>query len=656
MCPSSRTDLSFCSQGLFSAGGHVLAFLLFFACTIVSFAQSIPFTLQNDSLLAQPLISFGFDKTGNTFLFRGDAYGSFAVPFGGSLFLKQRYSGRSIRTDNISVRDEEECSLLYRVPVAENLDANASASLLYSSDVRAANLSNIQDIAVFGGMRYRPWLNTEFNVGAGGVRNGQLGISEGGWRLIGTGNLTDRDIDSYILNADARGDYSVLGHHRTISHSALSARLFRTFETGERMEITTQAVSLRRDQYLPVTTFGSDSTVSSRLSDSVETRSERQLRFTGLLVFPFTGNGELNVTASVENISVDRYYQQTLVTIRESAVTRTLDELRFALASTLRAEALGGYHELTVQLESREEQNTVSRRYDIGDTALSTQRLRENLRDNSAARSSLAARAWWELGARDTIRYSTSTALLRYDTPSAGNDDDRDEFSAAANVGYSHRFSPLLSVALTTELQMTHIVFLKATRSAQNNWNRIIRFSPIINITGERFTATPRFEVVANYTSYDFDDLIGARQSISSRQVGYADSIVYRLTERHRIESRLTLRYEERGEFRWATFSEIPTYRKTEQFYTVLFFTQAFTGVSFGAGGRYYELMQKQLTRVPSATGQFRRRSIGPETIIEANFLSGSTLRLHGWYEFQFADGSDSRRLANLQLDVQMPL
>src|SRR5690606_10139173 len=122
---------------------------------------------------------------------------------------------------------------------------------------------DIQDMAVFSGVRYRPWMNTEFNVGAGGVRNAQLGRSEGGWRIIGAGSVTGRDIDNYILDADASGDYSMLGYHRVISHSALSARLFRTFETGERMEVTAQAVSLRRDQYLPVTTFGSDSTVSS---------------------------------------------------------------------------------------------------------------------------------------------------------------------------------------------------------------------------------------------------------------------------------------------------------------------------------------------------------------------------------------------------------
>lgn len=630
--------------------------LLFLVCSVTALAQSIPFTLQNDSLLVQPLIRFGFDKTGNTYLFRGDAYGSFAVPFGGSLFLKQQYRGRSIRTDNISIRDEEECSLLYRVPITDNLDANASASLLYTSDARASSLNDIQDMAVFSGVRYRPWMNTEFNVGAGGVRNAQLGRSEGGWRMIGTGSVTGRDIDNYILDADASGDYSMLGYHRVISHSTLSARLFRTFETGEQMEVTAQAVSLRRDQYLPVTTFGSDSTVSSRLSDSVETRSERQLRFAGLLNFPLGETGNLDVSASVENINVDRYYQQTLTTIRESAVTRTLDELRFALASTLRLSTAGGYHELSVRLESREEQNTVARRYEIGDTALSTQRLRENLRDNSAARSALAARSWWKLGASDTVHYSAATSLLRYDTPSSGNDDDRDEFSVAANVGYSHRFSPLLSAVVTVELQMAHTVFLKATRSAQNNWNRIIRFSPVINITGGRFTATPRFEVVANYTNYDFDDLIGARQSVSSRQIGYTDSVVYRLTDRHRIESRFTLRYEERGEFRWATFSEIPTFSKIEQFYTVLFFTRAVPGVSFGAGGRYYELRQRQLNRLPGTAGDFQRHSIGPETIIEADFFSGSLLRLHGWYEFQFADGTETRRLANLMLDVQMPL
>lgn len=639
-----------------------LFILCFCACVLVQHyapqglvAQTIPFTLQNDSLLANRSLSFGFDKTGNTVLFHADAYGALALPYG-SLFFKQKYSGRAIRTNTLSVRDDEEFAFLWSIPVSTNVDVSASGSLLSSSDPKATNTSDVQDIAAFGGIHLRPLANTKINLGAGGVHSSQLGTAEKGWRLIGSGTMQDTEIDHYVLNADARGEYSLINNKREIAHSVLSAHLAREFGTGEQLAFTARFATLHRDQYLPVPTIGTDSTIVNRLSDSIETRGEQQLSFIGMASLPLFSAGTIDLTASVEQVSADRYYHQLLSTLRESGVMRTHNELRFSLASTARFLAFGGEHEIAVRLESREEHNTVARRFGIGDTALSAQRLRETLRDNSSARSSLSARSRWWASTNDTLHYTVSTSLLRYDTPSNENNDDRDELTAASSISYGHNFSPLLSASLTAEIQLTHIVFLKAARSAQNNWNRIVKMTPAIAIRGKRFSATPRFEVVANYTTFDFEDIIGSRQSISSRQIGYTDSIAYKISDRHRIESRFTVRYEERGEFRWTTFSEIPNYRKIEQFYTVLFFVDPSPAISLGAGGRYYQLTQQVLGRTPPLDGDLSRQAVGPETTITATLPSGTTLRLHGWYEIQFARGNETRRLPNILLNVFVPL
>lgn len=618
-------------------------------------AQTIPFTLQNDSLLARRSLSFGFDKIGNTILFHADAHGVFTLPYG-SLFLKQKYSGRAIRTTSLSVRDDEDFAFLWSVPVGSDVDIHAAGSVLSSSDPKAASTSDVQDIAIFGGIRVRPSTNTDVNLGAGGVHSSQLGTTERGWRLIGSGSLRDTELDNYLISADARGEYSLLGNTREIAHSSVSAHLARTFATGEDLAFTARYTSLHRDQYLPVTVLGSDSTLVNRLSDSIETRGEQQIQLTGIASIPFFSTGVIDLMASVEHLSADRYYHQLVSAIRESGVTRTHSELRFSLASSARFFSLGGDHEIALRLESREENNTVARRFAIGDTALRAQRLRETLRDNSSARSLLSARSRWQIAENDTLQYAVSTSLLRYDTPSNDNNDDRDELTAASAISYGHRFSPLLSASLTTELQLTHTVFLKAARSAQNNWNRIIKMTPAIAIRGAKFSATPSFEVVANYTTFDFEDIIGSQQSISSRQIGYTDSIVYTLSERHRIESRITVRYEERGEFRWSTFSEIPTYRKTEQFYTLLFFVAPSPAVSIGTGARYYQLSQQPIGRTLPINGELQRQAVGPETTIAAQLSSGSIVRLHGWYEIQFVNGTEARRLPNVLLDVSVPL
>ncbi len=642
-------------SGLVQGAAVAVFFAVWLLLTLPAHTQEIPFTLRSDSLLQQqPVALFGFDKTGSTFLFHGNVYGVFALPYG-SLFLRQQYSGRAIRTESISARDNEECSLLWLIPVSERLDVSASGSLLYSADALSAGSNDVQDIAAFGGAHYRPWDNSSLGIGLGGVHSAQSGFAEQGWRLIGTGNLTGQQLDDYLLDADARGDYSLVGDRRTISHSMLSARLARTFADNEYIEINARATTLRRDQYVPLTTLGSDSIATTRLSDSIETRSEQRISLSGLLNFPIDNTGSVDIIASVENTEIDRYYNQLLATVRESGVTRTLSELKFSAAASAKLWLLGGRHDIALGLESREEQNAVARRFAIGDTTLTTQRLRENLRDNSSQRTSLSARSRWLLSIADTLQYSGSAAILRYDTPSADNSDDRDELFIAADATIGHRFSPLLAASLTGEIQLVHTVFLKALRSAQNNWNRIIRLAPAVAITGSRFSALPRFEVVANYTNFDYEDLLGSRRSLSSRQLGYTDSLVYRFTEQQYLESRITVRYEERGEFRWKTFSEIPNFRKTEQFYTVLFFTNPLPSLWVGAGARYYQLAQRQLGRL-TTSGTLDRVTLGPETVMTAQFASGTSLRLHGWYEVQFDNGRETRRLPNLLLDVLVAL
>lgn len=643
-----------CTSHCLAALWAVLAVFLLFA-VIPTCAQEIPFALRNDTLTQQPpALSFGFDKTGSTFLFHGNVSGVFSLPYG-SLFLRQQYSGRAIRAEDISVRDNEECSLLWLMPIAERLEVSASGSLLYSADALSAGSSEVQDMAAFGGAHYHPMDNALLGIGIGGVRTVQSGFAEQGWRLIGNGQLNSEQIDDYTLSADARGDYSRIGDKRVISHSAVAAKLTRTFDDNEYIELNARAVTLRRDQYVPTTALSSDSAITTRLSDSVETRSEQRLSFGGILNFPIENSGSVDLIATVDNTTIDRYYDQYIANVRESGVTRTLNELKFAAALSAKLWTASSRHEIVLGLESREEQNAVARRFAIGDTALTAQRTRENLRDNSSQRTALSVRSRWHLSQTDTLRYSGSAAILRYDTPSADNSDDRDELFIATDAAIAYRFSPILSASLIGEVQLVHTVFLKALRSAQNNWNRIIRLAPAVHITGTRFSASPRFEVVANYTSFDYEDLLGSRRSLSSRQLGYTDSLAYQLTERHSIESRVTVRYEERGEFRWKTFSEIPNFRKTEQFYTLLFFTMPSPEIRIGAGARYYRLSQQQLGRLVS-TNTLNRTTVGPETVITAQFTSGTSLQLHGWYEIQFDNSATTRRLPNLVLDVIVAL
>jgi hypothetical protein len=174
----------------------------------------------------------------------------------------------------------------------------------------------------------------------------------------------------------------------------------------------------------------------------------------------------------------------------------------------------------------------------------------------------------------------------------------------------------------------------------------------------------PQFEVLANYTSFDFEDVLGTVQSFSLRQVAYRDSLRIMLNPHATLESRILFRYFERGEFRWREFSETPRDRNIEAFVRTLCVVQpagfAFGTTNmarFGLGGRVYVLTQEPISvgNAPRALG-FVNRSFAPETLVEMDFISGTLLRVSGWYEFQFDRTSFLRGVPNILLSVNLPL
>ena len=64
--------------------------------------------------------------------------------------------------------------------------------------------------------------------------------------------------------------------------------------------------------------------------------------------------------------------------------------------------------------------------------------------------------------------------------------------------------------------------------------------------------------MLANYTVYDFEDILSQVQSFSFRQLSLRDSILYEVNSRLNLEFINDLKFYEQGEFRESEFSERP--------------------------------------------------------------------------------------------------
>jgi hypothetical protein len=628
--------------------------------------------ISDTTLGATPRLRFGVDKIANTLLFRGDIAGAFSLGYGtgesavslGTLLVQSQYRGTAIGTSGFTSRDDADALLRYEKPIAAGFSLLAANTASFSADSRSIGLNRLVQFGLTGGVQWKaaqsawqPFEQVVVRAMGGGEYNEQLGIVDRGWTLLG--NLAGRNLrlDDYSLTLDAGGFFTNLANIRTNTQFNTRVTMTRTFEGNAQLDISAQYTALERDFYTTL-----QQGMSPQLA--IETRSERLFRVNGRFALPILSGMEAEVQGFVENWAVGRHYNTALAEVPISAVQRDVDQLRFSLNTTLRAQFGTSNHAAGFSLDNRNEANRVGERFSLRDVDLQTLRSAELQRDNVSVRWTVFAQTAWMLASGDSLRGEYSTALLRYDTPSNVNNDDRDELAINANISYTHPFSHVLSGTLLAEMRLAHLVFIKSQRSAQNNWNRIIRLAPSFSLRNGIVEMRPQFEVLANYTSFDFEDVLGTVQSFSLRQVAYRDSLRIMLNPHATLESRILFRYFERGEFRWREFSETPRDRNIEAFVRTLCVVQpagfAFGTTNmarFGLGGRVYVLTQEPISvgNAPRALG-FVNRSFAPETLVEMDFISGTLLRVSGWYEFQFDRTSFLRGVPNILLSVNLPL
>jgi hypothetical protein len=240
---------------------------------------------------------------------------------------------------------------------------------------------------------------------------------------------------------------------------------------------------------------------------------------------------------------------------------------------------------------------------------------------------------------------------MQYNTPSPLNSDDRDEFFTIANIVLFHRFSRYFSGSLLGELQMTHLVFLKAQRSSLNNWNRVYRIGTAFHYDNSTVKINPQLEILANYTVYDFEDISPSIRSFSFRQISYKDSILVKLANNFRLQSKLLFRYFERGILNWGEFKEAPQNSNYEHFINCLLIWSKPNFYEIGSGIRWFNISQRNLTSNTLQDNQnLNQFSIGPETYININFSDKTNISFVGWYEFQYINKNYYRGVPNFFL------
>jgi hypothetical protein len=251
---------------------------------------------------------------------------------------------------------------------------------------------------------------------------------------------------------------------------------------------------------------------------------------------------------------------------------------------------------------------------------------------------------------------SGSASLLRYDTPHELNVEDRDEQLFTIGMTTSHHLSQYLDVSFSLGGSLSHIVYLSGDRSANNNINRVLRFAPRVEYRPYKGAVTANtFEVLANYTVYDFEDEAVLIRSFSYRQFSWMDSTIVPLNRRVSLDFFVHLRLYERGQFQWDEFTERTENAFTDETYAGQIRFVPHPSITLAAGIRYFA--QTRYVFVDGEkTFDSRLKSLGPTCLIHWQVNPYSVIGLSGWFEERRQSDGASRSLPNMLMNIQVTL
>ena len=630
-----------------------LSVCLFVILLCFSFTDSLNAQVRVDSLeylgtsLTQNTLFTRFDKQLNTF-YLNSGLKIFILSENFDLMINENFGSTFVRGPQSSTRDEQHLTFRSAYKAADEIKFGilGSSSVLADNRRLEINQASVSFATLFGELE--PSRNILLSPFAGYSRNSQIGENDYGLVYGMEGIANNLLVSDFRLNSELRfRNEDIMPRRNLIRYFQLSAANYfdmnvsntiYVFYSQSRKDFYFQTDSLTRIQ------FGINNNIQSR----TETVYSLQDRLSYDKIFDMFS---LNFTGRVNMRTVDRdtrYKNSGLIT--PSIFDTKIEELKLDLETVTRYTSKIFDGHLRFTFSERDEKN-ITKPFAPADPSFFEQRSEiESQKNNNSGRLSLTFLGDLKISEYDKLTLSYFQSKLRYDTPSDFNDDDRDELLSIVRLRYSSFLNPYFEAFINLEGTYSHIVYIFAGRSSNNNTNRIVRFKAGGDYTGRVFSSYNSFEVSANYTVYDFEDLTSNFQSFSFRQMTALDSTTIKLTDRIALFSYGTIKLSEQGDFRWNNFTSRPT-RFLQEIYAEPRIIVYLARSSISAGIRYFSLNTynfDKLTRIADT----EYSSFGPIAIISINVWRRLDIYLNGFYEFISSSGNPDREQANMIMHV----
>ena len=621
---------------------NIILFLNFIGIIFILSQHALAQLRSDSTLYYIPISSLNrlfsdFDKQLNTYYLNTgfDLYGSYTKL---EYKIKQNYRSTLIQSNQNSIRDEEYFFALGKYKLSSGWKQGIAISSNIVSDNRQLGINEatinhivtLSELSFIRGLILTPYGGYSDNRQVNEIDTGPIYGLEG--------KLNQLKSDDFDINSMLRFE------NEDISPRKNTIRYLDLLVTNPFNPNVTNFLAVKFDESRKDFYIFADTLISRQfdVANNIESRTETAFLLQDRLSLTnFLDLFSLDLTGRINFRTIDRDTRYKSTSIQSPSVFDTqVDELGIVVESGLFYRTQSADFGINVNYYERDEKHITKKFEGIPENFYEQRSELEAKKNNNSYRTSISFIGNYYFSRKDQLSLSLFHSKLKYDTPSEQNDDDRDELLSIGRLKYTRYLSPFFQVFTNLEGTLSHLSYLFASRSANNNINHVLRLSAGSYYNGAQFSSLNNFEVSANYTVYDFQDITSSLRSISFRQFTATDSTNYRLTKNLSFIITAYLKLTSQGELDWGNFAERPL-----RYLQEIFADPKIGIVSeyslFAVGLRYFSLSTfryDKTERIPDSDFL----SIGPlfEILIGSKMLY---LKLNTWYEF-ISDNTNADR------------
>lgn len=562
------------------------------------------------------------------------------------------YLSNVSKLDKNFFRDYNNFHFLLFYKLKDNLDAGLGFQNKFLTDDKNVETNKNNSSYVFTNLDYRVNQNVYMNTRLGIKKEDQIGEINTGFSGIVTAQADNYLYRDYLTNGKMIVFYENLIQKQNHNYE-FNANIYKRFSKETDNTGLIKIYNQRNDVYFPATQsvinqFNVKNNIVKRVENFIQAGDYLNYSFNRNLIFALGGffinrdiTKEFKYRASSSNILFENVYD-TKMTENNLEFSGALNYNWYKFDSRVK-----------LLYNERSENHILINTEGLTQAQIIELEKAERNKNNNSKRTSLMFDCLYYLSNTNSFGFAGSTSLLKYDTDFDENFDDRDERETLLSTVYTYDNLINFKVDTRFDVILSKLSYIFSQKSANNYKNRIFKltsesaFYPVKEIYTRNFV-----QVLANYTVYDYEDIISQVQSFSYRQLYIKDSTIYNFNRRLKLDFQGELKYYEQGQFNNDEFSVKPIAFFIEQLYTpkIYFFLNEFLEV--GAGYKFfmqerfqYENTERQLVNTYKVFGPVGKINFYLNNNSIVNFTAGIDY-------IKYQNPPQENTSVNLKLDV----